>query len=216
MPVTARRAAAVEAVRGERAEDTRQRLIAAAMKVFARYGYRQASMATLALEVQMSRQSLYNHFPNKDAIFVAAVQALQDMALAAATRAADARRAEGADALAELVAALATRMVVFNQALQGTPHLGELVDEQGRLCGQTVAQGHADFRSMLLQRVQAQRARGKFKLPRSLSSEHFVDDAMTVALGLKHGEQGTDAAAMTQRLERLLRWMVQGMNAPHV
>jgi dephospho-CoA kinase len=44
-----------------RPDETRQRLIAAAMTVFARYGYRKASMDALAAEVQMSRQSLYNH-----------------------------------------------------------------------------------------------------------------------------------------------------------
>ena len=199
--------------RRERAEDTRTRLVAAAMKVFARYGYRQASMEAVAQEVQLSRQSVYNHFPNKDVMFIAAVAALQQIGHASAVAAAGQSRAAGADVVGELVAALVARVVVYTQALQGTPHVGELLDEQGRLCGEVVAQGNAEFRAMLLRRAQAHRSAGTLVLPRRVSTAEFVDDVLLVALGLKHQEASADAATLEARLERILRRLLAGLQA---
>src|SRR5688572_23192250 len=57
--------------------------------VFARYGYRQTNMEVLAKEAGLSRQALYAHFLNKDAVFAAAVEALHGQALDEANRLAD-------------------------------------------------------------------------------------------------------------------------------
>lgn len=196
--------------RPDKADATRARVIEAAIKVFSRYGFRLTSMDVLAAEVPMSRQSLYNHFANKEALFAAAVQALQVSTLAAAEAAAERCRAEGGDALAELVAALVARMVAFAEVMNATPHLAELLDEQNKLCGEIVGEGQRDFREALLRRVRARRGAGALNLPRTVSSAEFVDDAMIVAVGLKYGAEALDAAAMTRRLDRMLRRMLAG------
>jgi AcrR family transcriptional regulator len=196
--------------RNGKAVATRARIINAAVKVFSRYGLRQAGMDALAAEVPMSRQSLYNHFANKEALFIAAVQALQSMNLTAAEQAADAQREAGGDALAEIVAALVARMVAWAELMQGTPHLGELLDEQNRLCADIVAQGNRDFRDSLLRRAQTQRKAGALPLPRHISTAEFIDDATTIAVGLKYGDQATDPHAMALRLHRLLRRLLAG------
>lgn len=50
------------------AADSRQRLIDAAMEIFREEGYR-ASVERIAAKAGVARQTLYNHFPSKDALF---------------------------------------------------------------------------------------------------------------------------------------------------
>jgi TetR/AcrR family transcriptional regulator len=197
----------------DRAEDARARLIQAAITVFSRYGFRQASVELVAQEARMSRQNLYNHFASKEAIFQAGVHAMQGMTLDAALSAVEASRAAGGDAVDELASALAARHWAFVQVLRSTPHAAELVDEQGRLCREIVADGQRDFRELLLRRAQSQRSVGYLKLPRRTPTAEFVDDAMIVSLGLKYVDDIVDAADFRQRLVRLLRRLLAGANA---
>jgi TetR/AcrR family transcriptional regulator of autoinduction and epiphytic fitness len=64
----------------------RERVLAAALEVFGRYGFRKASMDEIARAADISRQGLYLHFASKDALFRAAVNQELDTALADATR----------------------------------------------------------------------------------------------------------------------------------
>jgi TetR/AcrR family transcriptional repressor of mexJK operon len=49
-------------------QDTRQRLVEAAWKAFSEEGFR-VSIDRIAARAQMARQTLYNHFSSKDALF---------------------------------------------------------------------------------------------------------------------------------------------------
>jgi TetR/AcrR family transcriptional regulator, regulator of autoinduction and epiphytic fitness len=61
---------------------TRQeRVLAAALEVFGRYGFRKASMDEIARSADISRQGLYLRFASKDALFRAAVSLELDTAL---------------------------------------------------------------------------------------------------------------------------------------
>jgi TetR/AcrR family transcriptional regulator, regulator of autoinduction and epiphytic fitness len=62
-------------------DGTRDRALAAALEVFGRYGFRKTSMEDVARAADMSRQGLYLHFANKDALFRAAVRQELDTAL---------------------------------------------------------------------------------------------------------------------------------------
>jgi AcrR family transcriptional regulator len=196
-----------------RTADTRRRAIEAATQVFARYGYRQASMELIAAQAGMSRQNLYNHFPNKEAMFRAGVEALQALALDAANKAAASSVDRGGDAVDELVAALAARMAAFAEIMRATPHLAELTDEQSRLCGDLVAAGVTAFRQTMLERMKLHRAAGALPLPRRISTAEFVDDAMVLALGLKYSAAQPDAPVIAKALDRLLRRLLAGASA---
>lgn len=65
-------------------------IIEAAKDVFQRYGFEKTSMDDLARAARLSRQGLYLHFPNKQALFMAMVMQLLD-AMRADARAALAR-----------------------------------------------------------------------------------------------------------------------------
>lgn len=74
------------------AEDSsrRRQLLDAALDVFLKFGFRKTSMDEVARAAQVSRQGLYLHFSNKEALFRAVVE----HALAAALAAAEARLAD--------------------------------------------------------------------------------------------------------------------------
>lgn len=54
-----------------RSEVRRERILEAALDVFARRGYRDAAMDEIGSEAETSKGGLYFHFPNKQTIFVA-------------------------------------------------------------------------------------------------------------------------------------------------
>src|SRR5258705_5964341 len=63
-----------------------ERVLAAALEVFRRYGFRKTSMDEVARTADISRQRLYLYFASKEALFRAAVGQVLDTALADAVR----------------------------------------------------------------------------------------------------------------------------------
>src|SRR3954454_8187588 len=81
----------------------RERVLAVALEVFARYGFRKASMDEIARSADISRQGLYLHFASKDALFRTAVGKELDTALDEVARALN---EEGVDLERRVVGAL--------------------------------------------------------------------------------------------------------------
>lgn len=75
----------------ERAEKTRRRILDAAAHIFAEHGYAAGTTNRIAEQAGVSIGSLYQYFPNKDAI----LRALMDAHLDAGTRLLGERLAEG-------------------------------------------------------------------------------------------------------------------------
>src|SRR5919112_5703495 len=80
-----------------------ERVLAVALEVFGRYGFRKASMDEIARAADISRQGLYLHFANKEALFRAAVGQELDTALGDVARCLD---EEGVGLERRVVAAL--------------------------------------------------------------------------------------------------------------
>jgi AcrR family transcriptional regulator len=59
-----------------RAEQRRERIMEAALDVFARRGYREAAMDEIAVESDTSKGGLYFHFPNKQTLFLSLLDRL--------------------------------------------------------------------------------------------------------------------------------------------
>jgi TetR/AcrR family transcriptional repressor of mexJK operon len=82
--------------------DKREAILAAAFVVFAREGYRAASVDTVATEAGVAKHTIYNHFGDKEKLFLAAVQGLADDALAKNLAAVELLREDGDDLSAVL------------------------------------------------------------------------------------------------------------------
>ncbi len=100
------------------------------MEIFARYGYRRASMDQVAEAAGLTRQAVYHHFQNKEALFRAAVEALHDGALEAAVDA-GATAEQAGKSLAEVLALqidAKTRYVI--ESMDETAHMEELLSQR--------------------------------------------------------------------------------------
>ena len=106
-----------------------------ALEVFGRYGFRKASMDEIARSADISRQGLYLHFANKEALFRAAVRQELDTALGDVARCLN---EEGVGLEQRVVAALDAWLGRYVGAMLGSDignlflnpamHLGDLVD----------------------------------------------------------------------------------------
>jgi TetR/AcrR family transcriptional regulator, fatty acid metabolism regulator protein len=60
-------------------QSTRERILDAAMNIFAHKGYHSAKLDEIAAESQTSKGSIYFHFPNKERLFIALVDQFADL-----------------------------------------------------------------------------------------------------------------------------------------
>lgn len=111
---------------------SRERILESAAEAFGRHGYRLASMELVAQEAGLTRQALYHHFPSKEALFRAVVEAVQEGALEA-ERAAGLRQEQTGRRLADiLVAQLEARFRYLFDRIKGSAQVEELLSEQQR------------------------------------------------------------------------------------
>ncbi|WP_131806037.1 TetR/AcrR family transcriptional regulator, partial [Mycobacterium alsense] len=73
---------------GADGEQTRARIVGAAMRCVAEVGYSRATIREIARAADMTSGSLYHYFPNKSELIKAAVAARTDVALPRLRRAA--------------------------------------------------------------------------------------------------------------------------------
>jgi len=90
-------------------EATRQRLLAAAEEVFAQKGYHGAVVEDIVRASDSSKGGFYFHFPNKQAIFMALIDALAPKL----ARAVDRAVADETDPIAKVDVALRTVLTLF-------------------------------------------------------------------------------------------------------
>ena len=84
------------------------RILSAAENIFARFGFRRASMSQIAEEAGLTRQALYHHYASKEALFRAVVEQLHEYAYEAEAAAGlEQERAGGG--LADILAAQKAR-----------------------------------------------------------------------------------------------------------
>ena len=105
----------------QRSAETRQRILDAAARVFAEFGYRGGTTNRIAEAANISIGSLYQYFPNKDAILTALTDAHIDAGAALLT----ARAAAGVPPALEDQLRLFTRATIDNH--RDDPHLHQVL-----------------------------------------------------------------------------------------
>ncbi|MCC6918815.1 MAG: TetR/AcrR family transcriptional regulator [Alphaproteobacteria bacterium] len=190
-----------------------RRILDAAATVFARYGYRRASMDAVAAGAGLSRQGLYRHFAAKDLLFAAVVEDMNRGAETAAVEAAAAARAAGKDAAAVLAALIGSRHAFYAERVMGSPHAAELMEESHRLSAGIVHRGLCDFREALVAAVETETGRRALKLKRGTSAADLADLLILATQGVKYATPAPSAAEMRALVDRLTQVIVAGVSA---
>jgi TetR/AcrR family transcriptional regulator, regulator of autoinduction and epiphytic fitness len=157
------------------------RVLAVALEVFGRYGFRKASMDEIARSADISRQGLYLHFANKDALFRAAVRQELDTALGEVSRCLDEERV-GLEQ--RVVAALDAWLGRYVGSMLA-PDIGNLLQNRAMQLGDIVEPARAAFAA----RIAAAIAAGTSEKDRrrlGVTPEEMAEALHTVAQGAKY------------------------------
>jgi len=132
------------------------RILSAAESIFARFGFRRASMSEIAEEAGLTRQALYHHYPSKEALFRAVVEQLHELAYEAEA-AAGLDQEEAGGGLADILASqIGARFRYLLECVEESPQAEELLSEhqlQTRDLYQSFIEHNADLRADTINRV---------------------------------------------------------------
>lgn len=138
----------------------RERLLDAAQAVFARYGYKRASMGDVAAEAGVSRPALYLHFRSKEDVLRSLAGRMRTLALEGAR----AGWAEGRGFAANLAATLLGKEAHIFPVLYGAPHGAELLTANPALTEAIAGEIDQGFRALLTARFEAAAKAGAIDL----------------------------------------------------
>jgi AcrR family transcriptional regulator len=148
------------AVRGGTAKQ--DAIVAAATRLFSHYGYRKTTVDLIAHEAEVAKPTLYAHFGDKEAIFVAVCQHVVDGILAAAEAALE--HDDVVDRIAGVVSAKFTR--VF-ELVDSSPHARELLESQDAQARDVVARADVAFAKLLTEALRSAFRRGELDADRT-------------------------------------------------
>lgn len=112
----------------DRSASKREQILEAAQTLFLAHGLRGTSMESIARAAGVAKPTLYAHFPDKDAVFLAILEALLRQKLAVFEA-----EMGGDEPVAERIGkALAAEFRVVLAAIDGSPHRDELFGEHRR------------------------------------------------------------------------------------
>ena len=187
------------------------RILSAAESIFARFGFRRASMSQIADEAGLTRQALYHHYSSKEALFRAVVEQLHELAYEAeAVAGLDQEEAGGglADILASQIAA---RFRYLLECVEESPQAEELLSEhqlQTRDLYQSFIEHNADLRVETINRVCAKHG---LCLQNGMTSR---DLARCIQIAIRGFNDLRLNASTLAELDRMIRLLVAGAVAP--
>jgi AcrR family transcriptional regulator len=187
------------------------RILSAAENIFARFGYRRASMSQIAEEAGLTRQALYHHYPGKEALFRAVVEQLHELAYKAEAAAGiDQERAGGG--LADILAAqIGARFRYLLECVEESPQAEELLSEhqlQTRDLYQSFIEHNAELRAETIDRVCAKEG---LSLLNGMTSR---DLARSIQIAIRGFNDMRLNATLLHELDRMIRLLVAGAVAP--
>lgn len=171
---------------GEDGKGRIEQIAAAALRLFARYGYKRTSMDDIAREAGIARATLYLHFKGKDDVFRAMLAGLGGQV---ETRCREALALPGSFA-GRLAALMEAHHGTAFTAFSAGEHLGELKAVMVAIAGGELAAFEAIFVRFARQLFEDAQARGEIAIARGgLPLDILIATLTRAAAGAKYGEQ---------------------------
>jgi len=184
-------------------QEKTEQVLAAARKVFIRYGYRRVTMAELAEAAQMSRPALYLVFPSKEQIFTEVVRQLTNENLQEIR--------EGIQKLKTVDEQLDFAFEVWSvrpfELIQASPDASDLYESIKDIAAELLTQAADDFESLLVSILEP--VVGKKKKGADLSPQRIARILRTSTKGFHFTAK--DAADLREMISDLRRLVLAGM-----
>jgi AcrR family transcriptional regulator len=190
-------------VASARAEDTRRRILDAAVGLFSRYGFKRTSVELLAAEAGVAKPTVYAYFEDKDAIFRGVVETVCEGLLA------DAEAASRSSAPIEerLAAVLSAKLTRYFELVHASPHAQELVSSQSQLGADVVQRFDRAFFRLLVSVIE-----GAPELdPKRLGLNATAAAQLVLRAASGAGYDATTGAAHRKHLAEIVRAIVAAM-----
>jgi AcrR family transcriptional regulator len=187
------------------------RILSAAENIFARFGYRRASMSQIAEEAGLTRQALYHHYASKEALFRSVVEQLHELAYEAEAAAGFDQEQAGAGLADVLAAQIGARFHYLLECVEESPQAEELLSEhqlQTHDLYQSFIEHNADLRAETIDRVCAKQG---LALRKGMTSREL---ARCIQIAIRGFNDLRLDASVLNELDRMVRLVVAGAIAP--
>jgi len=176
-------------------------IVLAAFELFTRYGYRKTSIDDIALAAQVAKRTVYLHFENKAAVFLAILEYLGEQVR---QRCAAAER-EGGTPVDRLTSLLDAYFGMAFELFSTSEHMPELKETFSELARSRIGDLNAEYEARLAKFLRSLEKAGEIGMPpKGLNMEQVVHILVRAAEASKHDPrlQG-DRSAFQHRLREL-------------
>jgi AcrR family transcriptional regulator len=176
-------------------------ILLAALELFTRFGYRKTSIDDIARAAQVAKRTVYLHFENKAAVFLAILQYLggqvRQRCLAAERM--------GGTAVDRLTGLLDAYFGMAFELFSKSAHMPELEETFSKLARARIGNLNTEYEARLARFLRSIEKAGEIKgPPRGLTVEQLVHIVVRAAEGAKHDpEVQGDRKALQRRLREL-------------
>jgi AcrR family transcriptional regulator len=184
-------------------------IVLAGLQLFTRYGYRKTSIDNIAQAAQVAKRTVYLHFENKAAVFLAILDYLGDQVRQRCAAAEDA----GGTAVDRLTGLLDAYFGLGFELFSKSEHMPELEETFSKLARTRIGDLNAEYEERLARFVRSlQKTREIGGPPQGLSVEQIIHIVVQAAEGAKHDAkiQG-DRKALERRLRELATLAIAAM-----
>ena len=184
-------------------------IVLAALELFTRYGYRKTSIDDIALAAQVAKRTVYLHFENKAAVFLAILEYLSDQVRQRCIAAESA----GGTAVDRLTGLLDAYFGMGFELFSKSAHMPELEETFSQLAQSNIRDLNTEYERRLVGFLRSlEKTHEVGGAPQGLTVEKIVYILVRAAQGAKHDPnvQG-DRKAFQQRLRDLATFAIAAM-----
>jgi len=187
----------------------RNAIVMAGLRLFTQYGYRKTSIDDIARAAQVAKRTVYLHFENKAAVFLAILEYLGDQV---GQRCTAAERA-GGTAVDRLTGLLDAYFGMGFELFSKSGHMPELEETFSKLARSRIGDLNTEYQERLARFLRSLEKTGEIGgPPQGLTVEQIVHIVIRAAEGFKHDAkvQG-DRQALERRLRELALLAIAAM-----
>lgn len=183
-------------------------ILRAATALFSRYGVRKTSIELIAAEAGVAKPTVYAHYADKDALFVAVCERLTNGIVAAAERAAE----SDGDVVARLSAMLEAKFTTVFELVDSSPHARELLASTDSMAKSVIAAADARYEELLVGALRTAMKHGELDL-RKLAVTPKAFAAMLMQAGAGAGHHAAGVEQQRKNLRALVRALLTATRA---